>query len=77
MIAQAISDEVYQDFLKARANNLQPPLSHDDFEVALDTWYREFRDANCSLGYAAAQLGVTQIDLIYILDSLGWKVTNL
>jgi hypothetical protein len=77
MVLPAITDRIYEEFLQARANNHQSPVTHEEFLTTLQTWYREFQDANCSLGYAAAQMGITQVDFIYILDMLGWKVTNL
>ncbi len=77
MAVQAISDRVFEEFLQLRAKNQQPPLSYEEFIAALETWYQEFQAGECSLGYAAAQLGITQIDFIYLLDLLGWKATNL
>jgi hypothetical protein len=77
MVFPAIGEEVYEDFLKARANNGQSPLGREEFEALLEHWYAEYQASECSLGYAAEQLGLYQIDFIYLLDALGWKVTNL
>ena len=77
MAIQAISNQIYEDYLQLRANNQQPPISHDEFVAALETWYEQFQTGECSLGYAAEQLGITQIDFIYLLDELGWNAANL
>jgi hypothetical protein len=77
MVIQTISNRIYEDFLQLRANNLQPLLTYEEFVSLLETWYEEFQAGECSLGYAADQLGITQIDFIYLLDELGWKATNL
>lgn len=77
MAIQALSDQIYETFLELRAKNGQEPLPYEEFVSALETWYQEFQVGECSLGYAAEQLGITQIDFIYLLDELSWKVTNL
>lgn len=77
MSIEVIPLAVYQEYLEAHSHSKQPPLSAEDFYMALQKWYHEFQEANCTLGYAAQQLGITKIDLIALLDMLGWKVTNI
>jgi hypothetical protein len=52
-------------------------MSREGLFDSLEHWYSQFQRANCSLGYVAEQLGIRQVDFIYLLDLLGWKVTNL
>jgi hypothetical protein len=49
----------------------------EQFVAELEHWYAEFQAANCSLGYAAKQLGLNKIDLMHILDLLEWPVSNM
>lgn len=76
-MSESIPDEIYQQFLEVRAYNQQPPLSQEEFIAALHHWYNEFQAAECSLGYAATQLGIGKVAFIHLLDALGWKVTNI
>ncbi len=71
-----ISNDVYAQFIKARARQHQPALSREEFAAQLEQAYHEFWNGNCSLGQAARQLGLDKVQLIDILDMLGWKVAN-
>jgi hypothetical protein len=51
-----------------RIRNQQRTLSDAEVLKLLRHWYGEFQNANCSLGYAAEQLGIKQVDFIYLLS---------
>lgn len=74
---EKLHDQAFHEFLDARQQSGQIPLSPDEFYTLLEKWYHEFQSSNVTLGYVATQLGITKIDLIALLDMLGWKVTNL
>lgn len=77
MTLQTIPETLHQDVNRIRQMRGLSPLSAEDFHRALHDAYAEFQSGECSLGYAAAQLGVSQVDFIALLDQLGWKVTNI
>ncbi len=77
MDAQIVPQNVFEEFLAARNRSNQAPLTTNEFYIALRKWYDSFQNSECTLGFAAQQLGITKIDLIALLDMLDWKTTNL
>ncbi len=84
MSNQAVPEKVFQEYVDARARKAQLPkdavlseLGSEAFVEQLNGLHQEFMAGECSLGYMAEQLGITQFALIHLLDELGWPVTNL
>ena len=55
----------------------RPNLGVEEFFDEVEMWYREFEVGNCSLGYAAAQIGLNKVDLMALLRALGWPSANM
>lgn len=52
-------------------------ITQDNFERTVRTLHEQFLRGEFSQGYLAEQLGISRIDLIHLLDSMGLPATNV
>ena len=77
MTVQVIPDQAHDALVEALSWSNHPGLSVDEFFHEVEKWYREFELGNCSLGYAATQIGLNKVDLMSLLRALDWPVANM
>jgi len=71
------SDKLDKQLAEAMTWSNRRFSSLDEFQAELEKWYNQFQAADCTLGYAAEQLGLNKVDLIHILDWLGQPASNV
>ncbi len=71
------------DFLSERLKEGRPDeavrleLLAWEFEEKLSGLYEQFQHSECSFGYMAEQVGITNWDLYALLERCGLRTTNL
>jgi hypothetical protein len=72
-----VCDKAPKKLIEAIGWSTHTYANRSRFFEALERWYESFYSGECSLGYAAEQLGLNKVDLIQMLDELGWPASNM